>query len=331
MLSVLFTYENFWNFDVMQIHKIGSGKYTALYKILYRKAQEHGLSFTSYGELDYTSFGSSIYPTMRIAPKDERQYESLLLLISGFHGEEKEGPLTLSDYFDEIYGYADKHGVGVIMYPCVNPSGFDYGRRYSFEYDPSKHRGNNDFLRYVFNDGSIGSGLLRKQSFKKWYIASNSYILNLLKNLPEDEHYELLKDTLLLHKAIYRDLSVFKDRIIAFVDLHQDFILDVSSQPYSYIYTFGDTIPYLATIAEVGHLVPILRNHRINSGFSDDDFYSDKHGVLMRHEGTIEDYMYRMGIPHVICVETTGAVTSRVARDVNRLWIQCAIRLAAGK
>lgn len=311
--------------------KTDSGRYAWLYDILQRKAQEHKFSFTSYGELDYTVFGAGIYPTMRIAPKDERQYKSLMLLVSGFHGEEQEGPLTLPDYFDEIYGYANEHGVGVIMYPCVNPSGFDRGMRYSVESAARKYRGNNDFLRYVFDDGSISGELLSGQSCDKWYMASDPYVLELQNNRPADERYELLLDTLLLHDAMSKEFDTFGNRICAFVDLHQDCILDVSGQPYSYVYTFGDTTPYLATMAEVERRVPILRNHRINSGLTDDEFYSDEHGFLVRHDGTIEDYMYRMGVPHIICVETTGAVAPHVARDVNRLWIRCAIRLAAGK
>ena len=67
----------------------------------------------------------------------------LVLITAGFHGDEKAGPLTLLAHTAEIVEYAAARGVGLAIYPCVNPSGFEAHIRYNL----SGERPNNDFLR----------------------------------------------------------------------------------------------------------------------------------------------------------------------------------------
>src|SRR5580698_9486524 len=72
-----------------------------------------------------------------------------VLITAGFHGDEKAGPLTLLEHAAEIVGYAAARGVGLLIYPCINPSGFEAHIRYNL----SGERPNNDFLRYELSPG----------------------------------------------------------------------------------------------------------------------------------------------------------------------------------
>src|SRR5690242_3816345 len=71
--------------------------------------------------------GGVEYPLFRLTLPGERW----LVITSGFHGEEPAGPLTLCHYFEAIAAYARERGVGLRVYPCINPSGFEDGTRYN--------------------------------------------------------------------------------------------------------------------------------------------------------------------------------------------------------
>ena len=54
-----------------------------------------------------------------------------LIVTAGFHGDEKAGPLTLLAHAAELFAYARAQGVGLRLYPCLNPSGFEAHTRYN--------------------------------------------------------------------------------------------------------------------------------------------------------------------------------------------------------
>src|SRR6185312_2048391 len=54
-----------------------------------------------------------------------------VLVTAGFHGDEKAGPRTLLDHAAELVAYAVERGVGLTLFPCVNPSGFEDHTRYN--------------------------------------------------------------------------------------------------------------------------------------------------------------------------------------------------------
>ena len=66
-----------------------------------------------------------------------------LVITSGFHGEEPAGPLTLAESFPEIAAYARARDVGLRVYPCINPSGFEVGTPYERRsgFDPAGRDG----------------------------------------------------------------------------------------------------------------------------------------------------------------------------------------------
>jgi len=63
-----------------------------------------------------------------------------VLITAGFHGDEKAGPLTLLEHIAEIVDYAAARGVGLLVYPCINPSGFEVGSRYNRSGEKPKPR-----------------------------------------------------------------------------------------------------------------------------------------------------------------------------------------------
>src|SRR5690349_25173586 len=95
----------------------------------------------SYGEVEDRGVK---YPLMRVRTEGRAR----LVITAGFHGNEIAGPLTLARHLPEIVEHAWKREVGLAIYPCVNPSGFDAHTRYN----QSGEHPNNDFLRYVLPD-----------------------------------------------------------------------------------------------------------------------------------------------------------------------------------
>ena len=104
--------------------------------------------------------GGVEYPLFRLTVPGERW----LVITSGFHGEEPAGPLTLSHHFEQVVAYARERGVGLRVYPCINPSGFEDGTRYN----RGGEKINNDFMRYVMPDGSLKGELQRDEAFARW-------------------------------------------------------------------------------------------------------------------------------------------------------------------
>src|SRR5687767_1836752 len=105
----------------------------------------------------YIHEGSKRYPLIRARTEGKRS----LLITAGFHGDEVAGPLTLLEFFPEIVAYARSRNVGLQVYPCLNPSGFEDCTRYN----RSQEAPNNDLLRYQLADGSWIGALTTGQSF----------------------------------------------------------------------------------------------------------------------------------------------------------------------
>jgi predicted deacylase len=57
----------------------------------------------------------------------------LLVIMAGCHGEEPASPLALFKYYKEIAHLAKKFRINLVIYPLVNPWGFD--RNYRFNKD----------------------------------------------------------------------------------------------------------------------------------------------------------------------------------------------------
>jgi|SRR3989344_6816272 len=251
------------------------------------------------------------YDFLRIASNNIAKNSRILLIRAGIHGEEISGPISILKYINEIIDYANKKDVKLVIYPLGNPSGFENNSRYNIDGDKGSS-GNNDFMRYELNNGEIVDDLVEGIEYKKWYWASDK---NIKVNLP--------KETLLMHKLLKNEQL---KNINGFLDLHQDYITkEVKS--FVYYYSFGNFKDYNNIIHEVNRVLPVLKNKYIGSGFTGGSVKSDSNGFIIRHDCTLGDLMYRLGIKYSVTVETTGNTPLDIACEVNLIWIKGIIDL----
>ena len=231
------------------------------------------------------------YPLFRLTVDGPRW----LVLTAGFHGEEPAGPLTLLEYFPEIARAARARGVGLRVYPCINPSGFEAGTRYN----ASGEKPNNDFLRYEIAPG-VWTG-----------------------ELPDDGQF--------LRHALYdggpKETRAIRDELTRYpapaaaLDIHQD---DHIPGPLTYAYTFGDKEAYRPLMRAASAHAPVAIDC-----FVDDERRTDPDGLVEFHDGSVTDYYARLGVPYLATLETTTATPLAQCHAINLLWIHGFIELAA--
>jgi hypothetical protein len=225
-----------------------------------------------------------------------------VLVTAGFHGDEKAGPLTLLAHAAELVAYVAARGVGLEVYPCVNPSGFEAHTRYNM----SGERPNNDFLRYQVEPGVWRGELRDGQSF--------SEVAPLRDGAP--------KETIALARQIDAGPTPF-----AALDLHQDNFIHGA---WFYAYVFGDRAAYRPLLARSGTLVPVLRSGIVDSGHEPGSaVYADHEGFIVSHDGSITDKFQRDGVLHTAAIETTTETPGPLADAINLIWIKGFVDLAA--
>lgn len=255
--------------------------------------------------------GGRTYPLPRLASPDPGG--PLLLVTAGFHGYERAGPLSILAHLEAIARHARERGVGLIVYPLTNPSGFEAGTRYNVDGDRGE-LGNNDFLRYELPDGRLVGDIGRGRTFSRWRWSSDP---NLDARLPAE--------TVLLHALLRREPL---ERVSAVIDLHQDRITPVD-RPLAYAYAFGDLSVYAPIVREVEREIAIARRLSISAGQAS-EMTTDDAGFIVRHDGTLPDLLHRLGARHGITVETTGGTPLGLACRVNLIWIRGVIDLIGG-
>jgi Succinylglutamate desuccinylase / Aspartoacylase family len=226
-----------------------------------------------------------------------------VVVTAGFHGDEKAGPLTLLDHTAEIVAYAAARGVGLQIYPCINPSGFEAHTRYNL----SGERPNNDFLRYQIEPGVWCGELRAGQAF--------SAVAPVGTDGP--------KETVALARQLAAGPTPF-----AALDLHQDNFIHGA---WFYAYVFGDLAAYRPLLARSGTLVPVLRGSIVDSGQDPaSNVYADGEGFIVAHDGSITDKFQHDGVRHTAAIETTTETPGPIADEINLIWIRGFIDLAAG-
>ena len=235
--------------------------------------------------------GGRQYPLLRAETPGARR----LLITAGFHGVETAGPLTLLAHFAEIAAYAAAHDVGLTVYPCLNPSGFEDATRYN----RSGEHPNNDLLRYELTPGQWVGELVAGQTF-----------------LRTDVFREGPKET----RALVAELEA-QPTPHAALDIHQDPYI---KQPLSYAYNFGDNAIYRPLVAKTDRLLAVTRNAQV-----DDDVHTDADGLIQLHDGSVTDYFHRRQVPFTVALETTTSAALPVCHAVNLIWIRGFVDLAA--
>ena len=264
------------------------------------------------------------YDVLKIKSRNIGKKDKVVLITAGIHGDEIAGPLTLFKYINEIITRAHTQGLKIIIYPLTNPSGFDK-TRYNIDNYKGTY-GNNDFIRYTLKDGRIVDDLGSSTDFVSF-------------DLPKVTDKILPQETRLLHSLIKKDI---KNNIIASIDLHQDY-LTPTKESGAYHYSFGNLKLYKDIIKQIEKIVPIYKNKPVGAGFSvkiskdgkiakgisNDLVVSDKQGFIVRHDGSLSDYMFRLGVKYCVTTETFSATPLDVACKVNLIWIKGIIDLAA--
>ena len=289
--------------------------------------QKHSLVYKK-GEYDF----------LKVSSKDIAPNDPVLLIRAGIHGDEISGPITIERHGNEIFDYAHKRGVKVILYPLDNPSGFVKERRYNIDndagWDPhrkgkNKRTGNNAFLHYELEDGSIKDDIRDGNIKFRRFMWSSDPSLGI--HLPIE--------TQLMHKLLKEDpLSQVK----ASLDLHQDFITP-NAPPAAYQYVLGNIEAYKPITQEVSKICQLYKNQLMESGYEVETNengvvignpiksgameISDEDGSIVRYDGSLTDLFYRLGTPYNVAVETTGATPLNTACQVNLIWIQGLIDL----
>jgi hypothetical protein len=264
------------------------------FAVLYRDyvdallAHRGAASVETYGEVFEDG---ATYPLFRMTVEGPRS----LLITSGFHGEEPAGPLTLATHFAEIAAHARRAGVGLRVYPCINPSGFEHHQRYN----RSGEKPNNDFLRYETTPGVLKGELGPSESFLRWSFFHGGP-----------------KET----RALKEDLARWPVPQAA-LDIHQD---DYLPEPMTYAYTFGERAPYIAMMKQAAPLATIARSFPV-----DEQLRSDGEGLIAFHDGSITDYYWRRGVRYVATLETTTVTPMERCHAINLVWIKGFIELAA--
>jgi hypothetical protein len=230
------------------------------------------------------------YPLVRIDVPGER----MLLLTAGFHGEEPAGPLTIAEHFEEIRSHAKARGVGLCIYPCINPSGFEVGSRYN----ASGEKPNNDFLRYEVAPGEW-RGELHGEEPLRWALYDGG---------PQET------------QAARRDLARLSPPSGA-LDLHQDNWMNGEA---AYAYVFGDDAWYVPLIEASSHHAKIAVRCAV-----DEHHRTDAHGLVRYHDGSVTDWFHRQGTRYCAALETTTRTPLPACHQVNLIWIRGFIELIA--
>lgn len=263
------------------------------------------MRFTEYIDLFMRSAGDA--PVRTVATLDEPggPYPLLrldlpgrhnVLLTAGFHGEEPAGPLTVLEYLADILQHARSRGVGLTIYPCINPSGFEDRTRYN----RSGEKPNNDFLRYEVAGGAVKGELSPHEPFQRWMLAEGGP-----------------KET----QALRADVAALP-HFVAALDVHQDRWVQ---SPHVYAYVQQDRTDYLPLIRSSGRILPPMREARL------DELYStDAEGLTYGPDGSITDYASRRGARWAATLETTTISPLSDCHRVNLIWIKGFIDLAAG-
>jgi predicted deacylase len=259
--------------------------------------EQYADAFLAHGRI------SRVYPFACVSEGDER-YPLLsattpgrrtLLITAGFHGDEVAGPLTLLHCFQEIVDYARKREVGLRVYPCLNPSGFEDGTRYN----RSQEAPNNDFLRYEVAPGVWTGELHEGQPFIRHQVFTRGP-----------------KET----RALVADLEG-QETPNAALDIHQDPYL---GDALSYAYSFGDNAPFLPLQAATSRVLPVANRMSV-----DDNVVTDQDGLVKLHDGSVTDYFHRRGVPWTAALETTTVSPLEACHQVNLVWIKGFIDLLA--
>jgi len=219
-----------------------------------------------------------------------------LIVSAGFHGNEPGNSMALLQLAPEMLGRAEKAGIGLRIYPCINPSGFETGHRYNL----SGEEPNNTFLLY-----EVGG---------QW-----------IEEVPPGTKYRQAKvrDTDTMPKetrALYVDVAVTRavePFATAWLDLHQD-DQDVALGGITYAYVPKERQFYRKLIRSTFKHARPLTGMRVDE---DQPVITDEDGLCTFDDGTATAYALFRGARYAAAVETSYDLPLPQVVEVDRIWI----------
>ncbi len=283
------------------------------YNELIRHFRRQGFALQSYGRVKE---GGKNYPLYKIfiaaggrpplLSKEGRGVVALLI-TSGFHGEEFNGPISLLKILPRLARRARDRGVNLLVYPCVNPSGFDARQRYNI----SGEEQNNDFLRYEVKKGVWAGTLKKGEKFLRYKLVASP-----------------AREARLLRADLRRAGLLGRQKPSAVLDIHQD---DDLERGDFYAYIFDQPEIYEKIMRRLDKFAGRARDvTALNfEGHRKVRYMIDKNGFIFLHDGTLTDMFYRLGVPFVAAVETNQRLPFAQVVKINRLWAEALLDLVA--
>ncbi len=232
------------------------------------------------------------WPLLKLHLPGERR----VVITAGFHGEEPAGPLSVARHLPELLEHAREKGVGLTIYPCVNPSGFEGGHRYN----ASGEQPNNDLIRYQLAPGVVKGELAQSERFERWYVYEGGP-----------------KET----RALRADLETLPTPHAA-LDLHQDAWV---KRPCHYAYIFGPPEPFQQLVRRSAPHAKAALHMRVHEQKLTDEF-----ALIVDHDGSVTDYFHRRGTRWTATLETSTATPMEKSTFVNLIWMKAFVDFAAG-
>lgn len=232
-----------------------------------------------------------------------------LVVTAGFHGEEPCGPLLFAWHAKEIVEYARTKEVGLRVYPCVNPSGFETGTRYNL----SGEKPNNAVMEYEIEPGRWVGEMPPGQHHENGRVQQQPW---------PKETWALVQDLILARPP--------SPPALALLDIHQD---DEVPPESVYAYVFGGRYRYGLVMEEMARACvgEPLRHTQIDGRVADSHvIVTDGDGLCEYHDGSISAWSWALGgVVYTATLETSSQSTLTRAVGVNLLWVKAFIDLVA--
>lgn len=247
---------------------------------------------------------TSVGPILRL---DTRGEKGVAIIIAGQHGEEQAGCLALFDGIEEILSSARALGVGLAVFPCVNPEGFERVQRLN----ANNESPTNTALQYEIKSGQWVGELPTGVTPLRVRLVDRATIANETRRLLDS----------------LDSLSPTRQHTVV-LDLHQDVMLKAEQ---AYAYVFGKR-RYYEFAMNVSAAKPLANTKLKNDSWTDVhiELETDENGLTEFTDGSITDLLWRRGGALVACLETAFPDMPTSVR-IARRWIDAFILAAARK
>ena len=227
-----------------------------------------------------------------------------VIITAGIHGDENGGPLTMLSHGQYLADYALAHGIGLTIYPCVNPSGIIHEERYNL----SGEKDNNGLFHYVLPDGTEREQVTDQEVKSARVVWKPSQAKEM--------------------KLLLADLEALPEKPVAFLDLHQDGMVPRKGQVW-YAYIFERTKALIRLAARASRVLPPYQGGMVRVMDEGPGVPVDQYGFAITHDGTLTDMCWHQGVPNVVCLETGCYAPFDKVAEVNVIWATGLMDLAA--